>query len=472
MNRWSQPNGYRDVLTIGLPLVISMGSTTVMQFTDRIFLGNYSLEAIAAATPAGIASFLFIAFFMGVGTYVNVFIAQYVGSGNLSRVGASVWQGIYFCLGSAVVLALLYFVAEPLFELAGHPPEVRRLEVIYFRVLTLGAGLAVLGPTLGSFFSGRGLTRPIMIVNVIGAAVNIPLDYALINGVWIFPELGIAGAGLATVSASGLISLMMIGLIFTRANDRLFAVRRNRALDRELMGRLLKFGLPNGIQFFIDMFAIAFFIFMVGRLGKAALAASNIVFAIDTLAFLPIIGFNIAVSTLVGQAIGRGRPDQAMVATSSTIHIALGYMIFIALVFILLPEHLVNLFRTRGLDQAQYQAILDTGVVLLRFVAIYTIFDAWAIIYAGSLKGAGDTRFIMCSLAVVATGMIILPLYIGVELLGTGLIYAFTWLTLYVAVLASIFWLRYRQGKWQGMRVIETEPLTPPEQLDPEGAGT
>jgi len=470
LNRWSQPNGYRDVLVIGLPLVISMGSTTVMQFTDRIFLGHYSLEAIAASTPAGIASFLFVSFFMGVGTYVNVFIAQYFGSGNLTRVGASLWQGIYFCLGSAVLLALLFFLAEPLFDLAGHPPEVRRLEVVYFRILILGAGLAVLGPTLGSFYSGQGLTRPVMLVNMIGAAVNIPLDYALINGVWIFPELGIAGAGLATVTASGLISFLFTLLIFTPANNRRFAVRRNRSLDRELMARLLKFGLPNGVQFFIDIFAISFFIFMIGRLGKAELAASNIVFAIDSLAFLPLIGFNIAVSTMVGQAVGRGRPDQAVTATGSAIHIALVYMVSIALVFVFLPEPLINLFRARDLDPAQYQAILGNGMVLLRFVAVYTVFDAWALTYAGSLKGAGDTRFIMWALAAASTGMIILPLYVGVELLGTGLYYAFTWLTLYIIVLALIFWRRFRQGGWKGMRVIETGPRTAPERLEEAGA--
>ncbi|MBW1712865.1 MAG: MATE family efflux transporter, partial [Deltaproteobacteria bacterium] len=69
-----------------------MGSTTVMHFTDRVFLGNYSVDAIAAAMPAGAASFLFVSFFMGVATYVNVFIAQYVGSGAQERVGASLWQ--------------------------------------------------------------------------------------------------------------------------------------------------------------------------------------------------------------------------------------------------------------------------------------------------------------------------------------------------------------------------------------------
>jgi MATE family multidrug resistance protein len=96
IERWSRPYGYRQVLAISLPLVASMGSFTLMQFTDRVFLANYSVDAIAAALPAGIASFTCIAFFMGVANYTNAFVAQYTGARAFSRVGASLWQGIYF----------------------------------------------------------------------------------------------------------------------------------------------------------------------------------------------------------------------------------------------------------------------------------------------------------------------------------------------------------------------------------------
>ena len=103
LERWYGPGGYRELLAVGLPLVFSMVSHTVMQFTDRIFLGNYSLDAIAASLPAGIAAFLFLSFFMGVVEYVGVFVAQYTGAAAPERVGAALWQGLYFCAGAAVV---------------------------------------------------------------------------------------------------------------------------------------------------------------------------------------------------------------------------------------------------------------------------------------------------------------------------------------------------------------------------------
>ncbi len=287
MKRWSAPNGYRDVLNISLPLVASMGSITLMQFTDRMFLANYSVDAIAAALPGGIASFTTIAFFMGVASYTNTFVAQYTGAAAAGRVGAALWQGIYFSLASAVVLASLVFAAGPLFDLIGHSPHIRALEVQYFSVLTLGAGLVVLGSAMASFFTGRGLTRVVMVVHLAGAALNIPLDYCLINGVGPFPELGIVGAALATVSAYLSIILFLGVLIFGRANRSRFETWPRRAFDRDLFGRLMRYGAPSGVQFFLEIFAIGFFVQMLGRLGDLELADSNNELSIETLSFLP-----------------------------------------------------------------------------------------------------------------------------------------------------------------------------------------
>lgn len=459
IKRWSGTGGYREVLAVGLPLVVSMGSSTVMLFTDRMFLANYSVDAIAAALPAGIASFLFVCFFMGVGGYVNVFVAQYTGARRGDRVGASLWQGVYLSLIAGALLASLYFLADQLFAAGGHPPEVRRLEAAYFRILTLGGGLMVMAVTLSCFYSGRGLTRPVMLVNLIGAALNIPLDYALINGVWGFPEMGISGAALATVAAQGLMSLLFAALIFRPANEREFNVWSARRFDPELFRRLLRFGAPGGIQFFVDIFAFTFFIFMVGRLGKPELAATNIVFTINTLAFLPMMGFSVAVSTLVGQSIGRGRPDQGVRSAMSAVHITLAYMTVVAAVFLLLPHWLLNLFRPRGFDSAEFAVILATGVVLLRFVAVYSVIDAVVIIFFGALKGAGDIWFAMWAMALAALALMVIPVYLGVEYLGLGLRAAYLFITCYVTALAVTFYWRFQQGKWQGMTVMETPPL-------------
>jgi MATE family multidrug resistance protein len=453
--RWNKPYGYKDVLGISLPLVASMSSTTVMHFTDRVFLGNYSLDTLAAAMPAVITAFMFQSFFFGVAVYANTFIAQYIGAGAHKRVGASLWQAIYFSLASGLLLAALYFVAEPIFRYGGHTIEVQRLEVTYFRILTLGAVFSLLGVALSCFYSGRGLTRTVMFVNCIGAAVNIPLDYALINGVWGFPELGIAGAGIATVIASAVIALLYAVLIFNRKNDENFGVWLNRAFDRELFRRLMKYGLPGGVQFFIDIFAFTLFLFVVGRLGKVELAATNIAFSISTLTFMPMIGFAQATTILVGQAIGRDQPEDGCEITINSLHLTVGYMALIALVLVLMPEWLLDMFKSRDHTEGEYEIIKGIGVILLRFVAFFCLFDALNLIYAATIKGAGDTRFVMWTIGLMSTGIMVLPVYIGVEFMGAGLYTAWVFATLYICLLGFVFRWRYRQGKWKKMRVIE-----------------
>jgi MATE family multidrug resistance protein len=409
-----------------------MASTMVMEFTDRVFLANYSLESIAAALPAGIAAYLFISFFAGTAGYVNVFIAQYTGAGALHRVGAALWQGIYFAMIAGVIMAGLYFIAEPLFQFSGHAPEVQRLEVIYFRILCLGATL-----------------------------INIPLDYALINGIWIFPELGIMGAGIATVISWTVVAFIFGAMIFSGENDRIYSVRKHRQFDLELFRRLLKFGMPGALQFSMDILGFAFFVFMVGRIGNIELAVSNIVLSIDSLAFMPLMGFSMGTSTLVGQALGRNRPQEAVSATRATIHIVLAYIFFLVLLFVFAPQILLDLFRPDNLSAESFAAMRTMGVHLLRIVCCYLFFDALYMICIGVLKGAGDTRFIMWSITLVSLFAMMLPIYVGIVHFDRGVYFAWICLTLFVFLLFVMSFGRYLQGKWKHMRVIEQSAQLP-----------
>lgn len=446
---------YRRVLRISLPLVVSMATTMILEVTDRIFLAHYSLDAIAAATPGGLTAFLFIAFFMGVGSYVNVFVAQYTGAGSTHRVGSALWQGVYFAVFAGAVLSALSFIAVPLFDLVGHGEAIRRLEVSYFRILCLGGGFCVLEATLACFFSGRGLTRPVMLIHLAGMLLNIPLNYALINGRWIFPEMGIAGAGLGTVVSWAAIALLFTLLIFTRENDRRFGVFRNRRFEAALFRRLLSFGVPGSLQFTMDLFAFTFFVLMVGRIGSVELAVTNIVLTINSLAFMPIMGFSMGTSTLVGQALGRGEPAAARVETRATLHLIYIYIFFTALFYLIWPGWTLSLFYARNLPPKELARMAEMGVILLRFVAFYIFFDAQYMIYTGALKGAGDTRFIMWTIGGLSAATMILPIYVGISFLGMGVYFAWGCVTFFIVSLFTASLIRFRRGKWLSMRVIE-----------------
>lgn len=454
---WKSTNRYRSVIQVCIPLVMSTAAITVMEFTDRVFLSNYSLDAIAAATPSGVVAFLFIVFFSGVAGYGSVFIAQYTGSGAHQRVGAVVWQTVYFALAAGIALAGISLLAVPIFKLGGHPPEIQHLEAIYFRILCMGAVLHVAETGLSSFFTGRGMTRPVMVVNTAGMLVNIPLDYALINGVWGFPELGITGAAMATVFSWGLILVIYVVLIFTKANDRQYLVRKAPAFDGDLFIRLMKYGIPGSLQFCLDVFAFMFFIFMVGRIGKVELAVSNIIMSINSLAFMPTLGFSQGVSTLVGQSLGKGQPQEAKRSVWSAAHILLAYILILDIIYLFAPQLLISLFIPSGAATQDFASIAVTGSTLLRIVAVYVFMDALYMIFVGALRGAGDTRFIMWSIGLASLAVMVLPVYIGIEHFQMGVYYAWICTTMFVASLFILSSWRYRQGKWQEMLVVEKE---------------
>ncbi len=440
---------------MSLPLVLSMCSNTVMEFTDRMFLANYSLDALAGATPASITGFLFASFFLGVAGYVNVFIAQYTGAGNRAGVGASLWQGIYFAIFGAIFMSMLGTAAVPIFSMIGHDPDIQQIEVTYFRILCFGAGANLIGATMSCFYSGRGFTRTVMLIQITGTLFNIPLDYALINGQWGFPELGIKGAAIATVSSWILISSIFAILIFNRRNNEQFHVFNKRAFDPELFMRLMKYGVPGGAQFFLDILSFTFFVLMVGQIGKTELALTNIVLSINSLCYMPMWGLSMGVSTLVGQAIGKNMPDHAVMTARATAHIALFYALFMVMIFILTPDLLINIFLPNNLTMAEKAPLLSMGRVLMKFMTIYLLFDSMIIIYTGVLKGAGDSRFIMLTTIGVSITSLFIPIWFGINRFGMGVYFSWSFITIYLVILFTIIKIRYNNGKWKEIRIIE-----------------
>ena len=374
--RWHAPQGYAEILRVGLPLVASMASSTVMQFTDRLFLSKYSVDAIAAALPAALASLTLMLTLLGVCGYSTVLIAQYVGAKAYHRVGSAMWQGIWCALFGALLLASSWWLAEPLFAYVGHEEGIRVLEIQYFRTLALGSGFCLLGAAVGAFYSGRGQTRLVMIANVLGAIINVPLDYLFIFGGMGIPSMGIVGAGIAT-GLGWLFSFVFIAaFVFSAEHERCFKVRSSWRLEKEMFRRLLRFGLPSGVNFFMELIGVTWFVFEIGTLGKAALAASNIAFSVNSLVFTPMLGLNMAVSALVGQAMGRGAPREAERITAYTLQLACLYMVPFCLLFVFAPTPLLNLFAPQDMSSVDFASVRSVGVVLLAYIAVYTLVDA------------------------------------------------------------------------------------------------
>ncbi|MHC1712373.1 MAG: MATE family efflux transporter [Solidesulfovibrio sp.] len=454
MRRWDGPGGYAHVLRVGLPLLAGMASLTAMHLTDRLFLGWYSQDALAASLPAGVVFFLFTAFFLGTVGYAGVLIAQNIGAGRPEAIGPVLWQGIYFALFSFIPLCALALAAEPLFAAMNHPPDIYRLEVIYFRVLMFGAGLMVLEASLASFFSGRGLTRAVMLVNFGGALLNIPLNYLLIFGNFGLPALGTAGSALATVTAWAAMAATYVILIFTRRNDRLFAVRRSFRLNGAIFSKLLRLGAPGGAQIFLDVFAVSIFIVLTGRLGKTELAATSLVFSANQPAFMPLLGLSSGLAVVVGQAMGAGRPEEAKRAAGSTMRLMAVYIAVMSVFFLCLPNQLAEFFRPREPD-ADFAAVIALCRPLFAWVVVLGVCDVVLHTIFGVLRGAGDTRFLMLSAGCVSIFALVVPTSLAVTYFSVGVVGLWGFLVAYAAVLTVVLWLRYRAGAWQKLRLVE-----------------
>jgi len=459
-SRWKTPGGYREVLAVAVPLVLSTATWSVQHFVDRMFLTWYSPEAIAAAMPAGMLSFTVISLFMGTAGYVSTFVAQYYGAGRRHRIGPALWQGIYISLIGGLVMLCIIPLAEPAFRLIGHSRSIQPNEVVYFQTMCLGGGAYIGSYALSGFYSGRGKTWPVMWVNAATTVVNLVLDYVLIFGRMGFPELGIRGAAIATVAAGVFSMLVFLALLLSGGNESEYHTRSGWRFEQGLFRRLLRYGFPSGMQFFLEIAGFTGFVLVVGRLGTASLAATNIAFNINTLAFMPMIGCGIAISVLVGQYLGARKPEIAQTATYSGFQVTFFYMASIAAAYALAPDVFVAPFAHRA-DPEGFAEIYARSVILLRFVAVYSLFDTMNIIFCSAIKGAGDTRYVMIVTVILSVFVLILPVYLAVEILNSGLMVAWLLATLYVISLGVTFYARFLGGKWKSMRVIEQEPQAP-----------
>lgn len=459
------PGGYREVWRVAYPLIVSMASFTMMQFCDRMFLAWYSSAAIRAALPAGILSFTMICGFMALAGYANTFVAQYHGAQDKKGCSLSVAQGIFLALLSWPLIMLLIPVGTLIIQWSGHAPEVEQAELVYYRILMLGGVAVPLSSAIGSFYTGRGDTFTNMIATLAGNLLNILLDYIMIFGKWGCPEMGIAGAAWATVISGFLAPLMLGIMVYSKKNAAAYGTRQYLRWDAPLMARMLRFGVPSALHLVLDVGAFAFFILLVGRLSPDDVAASNIAFGINNLAFMPLLGFSIAASILVGQYQGRQDSAHAVRATWTSLKMGSYYMIFIGLTFLLFPRFYFGLFTGAEEHLVALEDVLPRGRWLLAMMAAWGLLDNANLVFSGALKGAGDTRFVMLYNVSAAWGIWILGELVILFVLKGGLIMAWLWLTFYVCILAGGFYWRFKSGRWKTIELIE-RPV-PPTPLHP-----
>jgi MATE family multidrug resistance protein len=448
--------GSRELLTLALPLVVSQGFMTIQIFVDTILLSWHDPREMAASFPAVMWFWLAFGLLQVTAGYVSTFVAQYTGAGRPERVGPAVWQGIHFAVLAGLLFLAMIPAAPSLIALGGHTAALQVLEVTYLRCLCCAALPMLVMAAINGFFSGRGQTWTVLAIEAAGTSVNVVLALVLIFGRAGFPELGIAGAGWATVTGSWTSALLALWLFVRPEFREEFATLRGWRLERELFGRLMKYGGPAGAQVFLDVLVFHVFVQLVGRLGEAATGAMTLTVRLNMVAFLPMFGLGQAVSILVGQRLGGDRPDLAERSAYTGLKWVFGYMCGIAAIYLLFPGVLVGVFRGDR-DPESFAALAAIVPGLLICVAIYSLADSINVTFSFALRGAGDTRFVSLLTFMLAWPIMVVPTFVLVRA-GGSIYWAWGFATAYIIAMAVCFFWRFRTEKWKTMRVIEAAP--------------
>ncbi|MCH7753429.1 MAG: MATE family efflux transporter [Planctomycetes bacterium] len=452
---WRRPAGGREVLFVAVPLVVSSVSWTVLTFVDRMFLNWVSGTSMSAAFSAGMVWFAVFCLPLGICTYANTFVSQYHGDGQPEQIGPSMWQSVWVALLSMPLALACVPLAPLIFQLAGHSAKIAQQEILYFQILCAGGPAMLVAQGFSSFYSGRGHTWVVMLVDGVVALLNVALDYVWIFGLAGFPAMGIAGAAWATVASLWLKVAIYLVLVLRRKHREKFNTLSGMRFSRDLFGRLIYYGGPSGVQMVLEVLGFTTFVVLVGRIGAIETEATTMAFSISSFAYMPVWGFGMAATVLVGQHLGENRDDLAARAIWTTLAIALGYMGLLSSLFVLTPNLFLDVFFVHNTATAAEQAAVHAmAAVLLRFVAAYCLFDAMAMVFVSAIKGAGDTRFVL-KVSIVMASLLVGLSWLTIEVWQVGIYACWTVVTGWICAMGVVFWLRFLQGSWRSMRVIE-----------------
>ena len=446
--------GYRELLKIAWPLIISTGSFSLLNFCDRMFLGWYSPEAFRAAVPAGILCFTMLCGFVALAAYSNTFVAQYFGAGEYRKCAVATVQGLWLSLLAWPIMLALIPLGLFFLKISGHGPAVFEQERIYFTILMLGSVSQPFASAISGFFSGRGDTVTVMLANVLGNVINIVLDYILIFGHFGFPEMGIAGAAIASVIAGWVSPGIMLLCFLSPSTDRQFFTRKAFRWNPAQLRQMIRYGGPSGIHLFLDLASFSLFVLLLGRQGEAASIASNMALSINLFALMPMIGLSIATSIMVGQYMGARRPDFAERAGWIALKAGMFYTVPLVSTFIFFPHFYVNLFGQNAGIAASPEVFQICRQLLLVLVA-WGIMDAVNFIVSGALKGAGDTHFVMYFHTGLAWTFFAIGELVLVLVLHVGPVIAWFWCLLYIIVLALGLCWRFKSGRWKSIDILD-----------------
>ena len=423
--------GKREVATMAWPMVVGMLSFTVMGVMDMLFMGWVGTSAQAGVGLATTLFFLFISFFIGLSGGPQSIVSAADGAKDEQRLKMGGGAGVLLGLGGGLIAALtLYLTYRPLLALVVEDLEVVRNTHAYIQARIWGMPFNMTNFGMLAAIQGVGDTRTRMWVGLAMNLCNLILNSVFIFGLGPFEPMGAAGAGLAT-ACSAVLATVMYGRRY------LILFGRPQRPSKEVFLSALALGLPSAFQRLFGVSAFTVVSVLVARMGAASLAASEIVLNIISVSFLPGFGIGESAGVLVGRYLGAGKRPIAARSLASARLLAMAFMGVCGIGFAVFGRELAFLF-------SRDPEVIAIAADLMRYAAIFQLFDAVATVHLCAMRGAGDNRF-----SLILTTLTSWVLFVGGTLtfgvwLALGVSGMYLALTLEIFALAVITAFRVR----------------------------
>lgn len=445
----------RRVLLLALPAVGEQVLNTLVGLSDTFLVGHLSAAASgrlgysssSALAGVGLANWMvwvMTVLFMAVSVGSTALIARAKGAGDMESANRVLRQSLIIGILMGLLATLAgELLATPAMHLLGAAPDVVPLGVTFLRIVSVSLVPAALLFIGTAALRGAGDTRTPLYVMLGVNAVNILFSWLLVNGNFGAPVLGVAGTATGAAVARGGGGLVLIGVLLRgRSGLKLSLDLRP---DWGILRRIIHIGAPSGGEQLVFQGALLIFVRFVTGLGTVAYAAHNVVVNIESLSFLPGMGYAIAATTLVGQGLGARRADQSEASAYESLRQGGLMMTALGLVMVLFPHQLIGLFVADP-------AVAETGAMAMRIAGFLQPLLALNFIMSGALRGAGDTRWPLYT-KIVSTWGVRLPMVLLLLGLGLGLTGVWIAMSMDFAVQGMLALWRFRQGGWRTVRV-------------------
>jgi putative MATE family efflux protein len=443
---WTQGSIIQNILLLAWPVIVLGVLYAANLILEMIWVGKLGAPSIAGVGVAGFIVLLVVSFKTGLSVGERAMVARFIGQGDMASANRVAGQAFLVSSFYGIIVFFIgAFLAGPIFTLFNLQTEAVHEGTAYLRVIMMGWLTEAFWMTAFGLMQASGDVISPMKAAIVLRSINALLCPFLVLGWWIFPRLGVQGAAVTYVSATGVGMIICLWMLFT-GRTRLKLSMKDFSPDLKLIWRMLKIGLPGGVAAIGKSFADLVLTWIMIPFGTAPLAAHNVLSRIEMFVNTPGMGLGTAAGVLVGQNLGAKQPQRA--ARSGWLATALvsGVMLFFAFVIFIWAGQIISIFNTDP-------QMVETGANFLRIAAAGYIIMGLINILSSNISGAGDTLPPM----IISLGMlwvIMIPLAVVLSRHTSLGMYGVRWAIVISFAIGAVAYLAYfLSGRWKRKKV-------------------